>query len=218
MAPRTSSTHVPQAYAEVVSLNPHPRNPNEPPRQKSFAFCERVRPIPQPQALEISFKDGVQDYMAAHTEIMERFENAIFKQREEINDRMAKMFELLKELTASRTPKKVLVREEARHPITKNVNSISLIRIKEEKSVRNNRVVGKNIVESNKPEVLGTLEEVDREGEVRNRTNNESAKNTEKDLTEGKMEYEAYHSLPVEPMRKAMLKKMITKKEDMGAT
>ncbi|GJR44029.1 hypothetical protein Tco_1312132 [Tanacetum coccineum] len=29
--------------------------------------------------------------MAAHTERVERFENAIFKQREEINDRMAKM-------------------------------------------------------------------------------------------------------------------------------
>ncbi|GJU53602.1 MAK10-like protein [Tanacetum coccineum] len=31
-----------------------------------------------------------------------------------------------------------------------------------------------------------------------------------------KMECEAYHSLPVEPMRKAMIKKMITKKEDIG--
>ncbi|GKD78634.1 hypothetical protein Tco_1341255, partial [Tanacetum coccineum] len=44
---------------------------------------------------------------------------AIFKQREEINDRMAEMFGLLKELTSSRTPKKVLVREEAGSPITK---------------------------------------------------------------------------------------------------
>ncbi|GKD45997.1 putative reverse transcriptase domain-containing protein, partial [Tanacetum coccineum] len=33
-----------------------------------------------------------------------------------------------------------------------------------------------------------------------------------------KMECEAYHSLPIEPMRKAMLKKMITKKEDMEET
>ncbi|GJZ61256.1 hypothetical protein Tco_0617393 [Tanacetum coccineum] len=35
---------------------------------------------------------------------MERFENAIFKQQEEINDRMTKMFRLLNELTSSRTP------------------------------------------------------------------------------------------------------------------
>ncbi|GKF92247.1 hypothetical protein Tco_0278966, partial [Tanacetum coccineum] len=51
---------------------------------------------------------------------MERFENAIFKQREEINDRMAEMFKLVKELTTSRVPEKVLIREEAKSPVTKN--------------------------------------------------------------------------------------------------
>ncbi|GJW64601.1 MAK10-like protein [Tanacetum coccineum] len=113
--------------------------------------------------------------------------------------------------------------------------------MEEEKSVKDNRVVGKNIVKPNKSNVAGTLEEVDREDEVGNRTNNESARNTEKDLTkekeliEGlvgnsrfndsllamqscKMECEAYHSLPVEPIRKAMLKKMIPKKEDIGGS
>ncbi|GKG05448.1 hypothetical protein Tco_0325534, partial [Tanacetum coccineum] len=65
---------------------------------------------------------------------MERLENAIFKQREEINDRMTDMFGLLKELTTSRTPKKVLIREEAKFPIAKNVNSISLARGDEERS------------------------------------------------------------------------------------
>ncbi|GJY17388.1 hypothetical protein Tco_0388879 [Tanacetum coccineum] len=60
-------------------------------------------PSPQPQALGTTFEAQVKDYMAAHTERMERFENAIFKQRREINDRMTKMFKLLKELTTSRT-------------------------------------------------------------------------------------------------------------------
>ncbi|GJU73558.1 reverse transcriptase domain-containing protein [Tanacetum coccineum] len=79
--------------------------------------------------------------------------------------------------------------------------------------------------------------DVDRDDKVDNRTNNEPVRCAVKDLTEykvrelvetprfndsllamqsGKMECESYHSLPVEPMRKAMLKKMITKKEDMG--
>ncbi|GJT89331.1 hypothetical protein Tco_1071048 [Tanacetum coccineum] len=44
--------------------------------------------------------------MAAHTERMKRFENTIFKQREEINGRMTEMLRLLKELTTSRTPEK----------------------------------------------------------------------------------------------------------------
>ncbi|GJY81962.1 reverse transcriptase domain-containing protein [Tanacetum coccineum] len=61
---------------------------------------------------------------------MERFENAIFKQREEINDRMTEMFGLLKDPMTSRTPEKVLIREEAKFPVTKNVNSISLARVR----------------------------------------------------------------------------------------
>ncbi|GKE74118.1 hypothetical protein Tco_1536159 [Tanacetum coccineum] len=170
---------------------------------------------------------------------MERFKNSIFKQREEINIRMAKMFGLLKELTVSRTPEKVLVREKARHLITKHVNSISLIRMEEEKSVKNNGVVSENIVEPNKSIMAETLEGVDRDDEGEDKTNDEPVRSTKRDLTRGKLKElvktprfndsllamqsgkmgcEAYHSLPVEPMRKAMLKKMIAKKEDMGVT
>ncbi|GJX97542.1 hypothetical protein Tco_0353340 [Tanacetum coccineum] len=146
-------------------------------------LVKRVRPDPQPQALETSFEARVRDYMAAHTERMERFENAIFKQREEINDRMAEMFRLLKELTVSRASEKVLVKEKARHPITKHVNSISLIRIEGEKRVGNDRVVGKNIIKPNKSNVAETIEEVDRDDEAKNRSNKEPVKSTKKDLT-----------------------------------
>nr|GEY11217.1 MAK10-like protein [Tanacetum cinerariifolium] len=89
-------------------------------------------------ALGTTFEARVRDYMAAHTEGMESFENAIFKQREEINDRMTEMFEILKELTTSRAPEKVLIREEAKHLVTKNVNSIALIRGEEEKNADDN--------------------------------------------------------------------------------
>ncbi|GJY58519.1 MAK10-like protein [Tanacetum coccineum] len=82
------SKHVPQAYAEVVYSNPHPRNLNELPKQNPFTFRERTSPNPQPQALETTFEARVRDYMAGHTERMERLENVIFKQREDINDRM----------------------------------------------------------------------------------------------------------------------------------
>ncbi|GJY93515.1 zinc finger, CCHC-type containing protein [Tanacetum coccineum] len=53
-----------------------------------------TRPNPQPQTLGTTFEARVRDYMTAHTERIERFENAIFKQREEINGRMTKMFGL----------------------------------------------------------------------------------------------------------------------------
>ncbi|GKC64079.1 hypothetical protein Tco_1096677 [Tanacetum coccineum] len=65
---------------------------------------------------------------------MDRFENAIFKQREEINGMMTEMLGLLMEFMTSKTPEKVLIREEAKFPITKNVNSISLAREEEERS------------------------------------------------------------------------------------
>ncbi|GJR26220.1 MAK10-like protein [Tanacetum coccineum] len=92
-----------------------------------------------PHALGTSFEAQVRDYMALHTKRIERFENAIFKQREEINDRMAEMIGLLKELTTSRAPKKVLIREEAKYPVTKNVNSISVTRGEEEKNDENDK-------------------------------------------------------------------------------
>nr|GEY02358.1 zinc finger, CCHC-type [Tanacetum cinerariifolium] len=42
---------------------------------------------------------------------------------------------------------KVLVREEARHPITKNVNAISFVKMEKEKNIENNEVVDKNVIE-----------------------------------------------------------------------
>ncbi|GJR91346.1 retrovirus-related pol polyprotein from transposon TNT 1-94 [Tanacetum coccineum] len=114
---------------------------------------------------------------------MERFEKTIFKQREEINDRMAEMFGLLKELTTSRTPEKVLVREEARHPITKNVNAISLVKMEKEKNIENNEVVDKNIVELSELNAIEPKEEVDMKKEVGDETNDELVGNMEEEIT-----------------------------------
>ncbi|GJT48948.1 hypothetical protein Tco_0975105 [Tanacetum coccineum] len=124
--PTSSSTHTPQTYVNAVHPNSYPRNQQELPKLNTFAFREQTGPSPQPQALETTFEDRIRDYMAAHTERMERFENVIFKQCEGINSRMTEMFGLLKELTTSKTSEKELIREEAKFPITKNVNSISL--------------------------------------------------------------------------------------------
>ncbi|GKC83317.1 hypothetical protein Tco_1139034 [Tanacetum coccineum] len=111
---------------------------------------KRIYSKPQPRELEPSFEARMQEYMASHGKRIERFEKAIFKQRDEINGRMVEMFGLLKELTSSITPEKVLVREEIRNPITKNVNAISLCRIKSEKFEENNEVIDKNITEHGK--------------------------------------------------------------------
>ncbi|GJS26561.1 zinc finger, CCHC-type containing protein [Tanacetum coccineum] len=75
-------------------------------QSKALSLFANVPPNPSTPGIKIPFEARVWDYMAAYTERMERFENAIFKQREEINDRMTEMFGLLKELTTSRAPKK----------------------------------------------------------------------------------------------------------------
>nr|GEW53999.1 hypothetical protein [Tanacetum cinerariifolium] len=98
------------------------------------------------------------------------------------------MFELLKELTASRASEKVVVREETRHPIIKYVNSISLTRMEEEKSVGNNEVAEKSVVEPDKSDVVEPLEEVNRIEEVESRTNDGPVKSIEERSTSDKEE------------------------------
>ncbi|GJT44402.1 hypothetical protein Tco_0953117 [Tanacetum coccineum] len=110
---------------------------------------------------------------------MEWFEIAIFKHQEKINDRMEEMFKLLKELTASRTPEKVLIREEARHPITKPVNSISLIRIEEEKNVKDDEVVNEIVLEPDGSDAAVPPKEVDKVNGAENRTEDEPVRSAD---------------------------------------
>ncbi|GJZ98784.1 MAK10-like protein [Tanacetum coccineum] len=240
-----SLTHIPHAYADVV----YSQSRNKPPKLNPFTFCERTCPSPQPQALGITFEARVRDYMAAHTKRMERFKNAFFKQREEITDRMTEMFGLLKELTTSRTPEKVLIREEAKFPVTKNVNSISLARGEEERNdktdetldntvkpakteteiplkeaERNNETKNKPIKKAEEEEVMETLSSRSVEYYLKHRINeklieglvdNDRFNDSLSRAQVGKVKGKTYNVLPRGPVYEAILKKKITKKEDI---
>nr|GEW25974.1 MAK10-like protein [Tanacetum cinerariifolium] len=130
--------------------------------------------------LRTTFDARVRDYMAAHTERIEIFENTIFKQQEEINDRMAIMFGLLKELTTSMGPKKVLIREEAKSPVTKNVNSISLDRGEEEKN-ENDDMAADGGINGTRTEML--VKEDGKETKAENGSKNKQIKRAEKEET-----------------------------------
>ncbi|GJV15529.1 hypothetical protein Tco_1360852 [Tanacetum coccineum] len=112
---------------------------------------------------------------------MERFENAIFKQREEINDRMTEMFRLLKELTTSRTPEKVLIREEAKSPVTKNVNSISLTRGEEEKRNKDDVATSDGTKKAYGPNTEVPVKEAETKNGAKNRIKNKPIKKDEKE-------------------------------------
>ncbi|GKB98245.1 MAK10-like protein [Tanacetum coccineum] len=250
-APPSSSTHNPQAYVNAAYPSSHLKIQNESPTLNSFAFHERTWPTPQPQALGTNFEARVRDYMTAHTERIKIFENTIFKQREEINGRMTEMFGLLKELTTSRTPEKVLIKEEAKFLVTKNVNSISLARNEEEENNNTDETPDntKMPTETEMPvreaetmngakngvrnELIKTLENDEAveafgsqpvayylkhkinekliKGLVKNNRSNNSLSGTQVGKKKGK----AYKVLPGGPVYDAILKKKITKKEDI---
>ncbi|GJZ04932.1 hypothetical protein Tco_0538207 [Tanacetum coccineum] len=130
--------------------------------------------------------------MAAHTERMERFKNAIFKKREEINGKMTKMFRLLKELTTNRTLEKVLIREEAKSPITKGVNSISLIREEEEKNDIYDVETGDDSKGTNKPDMEVAIKEVETMNGAKNGAENMPIKKVKKEEV-----VEAHGSMPL---------------------
>ncbi|GJS69583.1 MAK10-like protein [Tanacetum coccineum] len=176
---------------------------------------------PQPQALETTFEARVWDYMAAHTERMERFENVIFKQREGINSRMTEMFGLLKELTTSRTPEKVLIREEAKFPITKNVNSISLTKGEEEMRDKK-EVTPDNTKRPTETEAKMQVKKAETKKEAENKAGNKSIKTPKNEeavdapgTRVGKKKGKTYKVLPRGPVYDVILKKKITKKEDI---
>ncbi|GJV41768.1 zinc finger, CCHC-type containing protein [Tanacetum coccineum] len=157
---------------------------------ENFALYNHEGPSPQPKALGTTFEARVRDYMVAHSERMERFRNAIFKQHEEINGRMTEMFGLLKELTTSRAPEKVLIMEEAKFLVTKNVNSISLAR--------------------------GEKEMCDKTDETLENTKNPTVTERKEVLSSRPVKGKTYNVLPRGPVFEEILKKKITKKDVEG--
>nr|GEV82654.1 hypothetical protein [Tanacetum cinerariifolium] len=99
----------------------------------------------------------------------ERFENAISKQQEEINDKMAKIFRLLRELTTSRALEKVLISEEGKSLVIENVNSISLTRGEEEESDKDDVATGDDVEKTNGSDAEMLVKESETKNGVENR-------------------------------------------------
>nr|GEX63446.1 integrase, catalytic region, zinc finger, CCHC-type, peptidase aspartic, catalytic [Tanacetum cinerariifolium] len=80
------------------------------------------------------------------------------------------MFELIKELTVNRTLEKVLIKEEARNLVTKNVNSISLVRTGEERSTKDEVILDDISGKPKKSKAVASPKEVDKENQDENAT------------------------------------------------
>ncbi|GJY80789.1 hypothetical protein Tco_0493540 [Tanacetum coccineum] len=141
------------ANKERTRLHRPPRSLNETPRQNSFTFCERVCPKPQPKALDTSFPKL--EYETTWHHIRKEWRG--LKMRS-LNNEKKSMIEWRRSLN-----------------FLKNSQQ-------DKKSVRSNGVVGEDMVEPNKSDLVGTLEEVDGKYKVENRTNNKLAGYTMEDL------------------------------------
>nr|GEV35470.1 hypothetical protein [Tanacetum cinerariifolium] len=86
------------------------------------------------------------------------------------------MFGLLKELTTNRASEKVLIREEAKFLVTKNVNSISLTRREEERSKKTNVMTDDNNEKPTKTETERPVKEAEKEDEDENEPNRKARK------------------------------------------
>ncbi|GJS80748.1 hypothetical protein Tco_0730629 [Tanacetum coccineum] len=168
---------------------------------------------------------------------------------------MAEMFGLLKKLTTNRAPEKVLIREEAKYPVTKNVNSISLARGEEEKNDENDVTTINDIEKTNGSDTEMLVKKAEKENKAENGTKNEPIKRAEREevveapssqpvgyylknrineklieglvdnhrfndsllgVRVGKMKGKTYNLLPRRPVYEVILKKKITRKEDIG--
>nr|GEW66127.1 hypothetical protein [Tanacetum cinerariifolium] len=195
-----SSTHIPHAYADAVHSNLYAQSQNEPPKLNPFTFRERTGPSPQPQALGTTFEARVRGYMATYSKRMERLKNDIFKQREEINDRMTKMFGLLKELMTTRGEEERSDQaDETLDNTVKPTGTETRILVKEVK--RNNETKNKPIEKAEKEEVVEVLNSRPIEYYLKHRINEK--------LIEGLVDNNRG------PVYEAILEKMITKKEDI---
>nr|GFA21988.1 hypothetical protein [Tanacetum cinerariifolium] len=143
------------------------------------------------------------------------------------------MFRLLKELTTSRAPEKVLIKEEVKSPFTKNVNSISLTRGKEERNNDNDIVTGDDIKKTTEIEMEVAVKEVKTKDGAENKTKNKPIKKAEREeavevpsshpfndslsgTRAGKIKERTYNFLPRGPVYEEILRKNITRKEKNG--
>nr|GEW74753.1 hypothetical protein [Tanacetum cinerariifolium] len=127
-----------------------------------------------------------------------------FKQREDINGRMTKMFKLLMELI-SRAPKKVLIRKEAKSLVTKSVNSISLIREKKEKNNIYDVATGDDGKETDGPNMEVSVKEAETKNSAKNKAKNKPIKKLKKEEV-----VESISSQPVEYYLKHRINENLT--------
>lgn len=151
--------------------------------------------------------------MTAHTERLAKFEEEVYRQREEMQAKMTEMMNLVKEFTKTKVPEKVLVRSNDCPP-TSFVNAISIMPEDGKVEVRKTEDSKREEAEPNdEPETIEYYlkQEINRKT-IANQVNNFRYNEVLREALEGKMTEEEYDALPMGPLYELVIIKTINKK------
>jgi hypothetical protein len=98
-----------------------------PSRENVETFQNYAPPYSPPQNLSPEFESRMREYMATHSERLARFEEAVYKQKEEMQEKMKEMMSLVEEYANQKTLEMMLLRKESATPTTQFVNSITIV-------------------------------------------------------------------------------------------
>jgi hypothetical protein len=104
-----------------------------PSRENVETFQNYASPYSPPKELSSEFEARMREYMATHSDRLARFEEAVYKQKEEMQEKMNEMMSLLEKYANQKTPERMLLRKESVTPITQFVNSITIVHKDSEK-------------------------------------------------------------------------------------
>ena len=188
----------------ISNVNPTPLS-ESPLRENAETFQKYARPYSPPQDLSPEFETRMREYMSTHSERLAKFEEAVYRQKEEMQEKMAEMMSLLEEYSNIKTPEKVLLRKESVTPTTKFVNSISIVHKSNEEE---ESPIAQTIEEPPKSQSLGyylkhDINEKTITNWIRGDRHNQSSKMVSEEEEEGEDEYD---TLPGGPMYERLLK------------
>jgi hypothetical protein len=79
-------------------------------RENVETFQKYAQPYSPPQNLSQEFEARMREYMATHSERLAKFEEAVYKQKEEMQEKMTEMMSLVEEYSNQKNPEMILLR------------------------------------------------------------------------------------------------------------
>lgn len=187
-----------------------------PSRENVETFQNYALPYSPPEKLSPEFEARMRENMATHSERLARFEEAVYKQKEDMQEKMNEMMSLMEEYANQKTPERMLLRKESVIPTTRFVNSIAIVHTDNEKVETPSE---QTTEEPPKSQSLSyylkhDINESTITNWIKGDGRNQSSKQGSEKEEEGKDEYDTLHGGPI--FEKLLVQKVATKQMACG--